>query len=77
LVLFCEFNIAIIAGLFSIFFGKLAPRGWAAMLTILAVVFYTLLVGQQSSSPAWLNLAEHGWAALSSDGEKMWLQVQR
>jgi competence protein ComEC len=39
------FNIAIIAGLFSIFFGKLAPRGWAALLTILAVVFYTLLVG--------------------------------
>jgi competence protein ComEC len=39
------FNIAIIAGLFSIFFGKLVPRGWAALLTILAVVFYTLLVG--------------------------------
>ena len=39
------FNIAIIAGLFSIFFGKLAPRGWAALLTILTVVFYTLLVG--------------------------------
>ena len=39
------FNIAIVAGLFSIFFGKLAPRGWAALLTILAVVFYTLLVG--------------------------------
>jgi competence protein ComEC len=39
------FNIAIIAGLFSIFFGKLAPRGWAALLTILAVIFYTLLVG--------------------------------
>jgi competence protein ComEC len=39
------FNIAIIAGLFSIFFGKLAPRGWAALLSILAVVFYTILVG--------------------------------
>jgi hypothetical protein len=32
---------------------------------------------QQSDSPAWLNLAEHGWAALSSDGQKMWLQVER
>ena len=32
---------------------------------------------QQSSSPAWLNLAEHGWAALTSDGQKMWLQVER
>ena len=39
------FNIAIVAGLFSIFFGKLFPRGWAALLTILAVIFYTLLVG--------------------------------
>ena len=39
------FNIAIVAGLFSVFFGKLLPRGWAALLTILAVVFYTLLVG--------------------------------
>ncbi len=32
---------------------------------------------QQSNSPAWLNLAEHGWAALTSDGQKMWLQVER
>ncbi len=39
------FNIAIVAGLFSVFFGKLARRGWAALLTILAVVLYTLLVG--------------------------------
>ena len=39
------FNIAIIAGLFAIFFGKLFPRGWAALLTILSVTLYTLLVG--------------------------------
>jgi competence protein ComEC len=39
------FNIAIIAGLFAIFFGKLFPRGWAALFTIVSVTFYTLLVG--------------------------------
>jgi len=37
-----------IAGLFSIFFGRLFPRGWAALLTILAVVFYTLLEASHS-----------------------------
>jgi len=43
------FNIAIVAGLFSVFFGKLARRGWAVLLTILAVVLYTLLVGASPS----------------------------
>jgi hypothetical protein len=32
---------------------------------------------QQSSSPAWLNLAEHGWAAITSDGQKMRVEMER
>jgi hypothetical protein len=32
---------------------------------------------QQSDGPAWLNLAEHGWAVITSDGQKMWIEVER
>jgi hypothetical protein len=31
----------------------------------------------QAGSPAWLNLAEHGWVELVSDGEKMWVEVEK
>jgi len=32
---------------------------------------------QESNSQPWLNLAEHGWVELVSDGEKMWAEVEK
>jgi competence protein ComEC len=32
---------------------------------------------QQNSSPAWLNLTEHGWVSIASDGKSLWSQVER
>jgi len=47
------FNIAIVAGLFSLLFSKLfssiIPRLWMPLLVIAAIAFYTILVGAQPS----------------------------
>jgi len=39
------FNMSVLSGLFLALFGRLLPRGWAAVCAALAVTFYTLLVG--------------------------------
>lgn len=39
------FNMTVLSGLFLALFGRLLPRGWAALAAALAITFYTLLVG--------------------------------
>lgn len=39
------FNMSVLSGLFLALFGRLLPRGWAAVCAALAISFYTLLVG--------------------------------
>lgn len=39
------FNMSVLSGLFLALFGRLLPRGWAAVCAALAITFYTLLVG--------------------------------
>ncbi len=39
------FNMAILSGLFIQLFGRVLPRAWAALAAVLAILFYTLLVG--------------------------------
>lgn len=39
------FNMSLLSGLFLALFGRLLPRGWAALAAGLAIAFYTLLVG--------------------------------
>jgi competence protein ComEC len=39
------FNMTILAGLFTIIFGRLLSRWWAALAALLAIAAYTLLVG--------------------------------
>jgi competence protein ComEC len=43
------FNIAILAGLFSGLFGRIFSRWWALVISILAIGFYTVLVGAAPS----------------------------
>ncbi len=43
------FNIAILAALFSKLFGKILSRWWATLAAILAIAFYTILVGAAAS----------------------------
>ncbi len=56
------FNIAILAALFSRMFSRLFTRWWAALLTVLAITFYSLLVG---ASPSVLRAAVMGCLALT------------
>jgi competence protein ComEC len=41
------FNIAIIAALISRYFKRIFPFGWDALASVIAIVFYTVLVGAQ------------------------------
>lgn len=56
------FNIALLAGLFMGLFGRLLPRWWALLVTLLALTAYTLLVGAE---PAVVRAAIMGSLALA------------
>jgi competence protein ComEC len=58
------FNIAILAALFSRLFGSFLTRGWATIAAILAVIFYTLLVG---ATPSVVRAAIMGSLALVAE----------
>jgi competence protein ComEC len=55
------FNMSILAALFLGLFGRVLPRGWAALAAILALAFYSLLVG---GNPAVVRAALMGAAAV-------------
>ncbi len=58
------FNIAILAELFSRLFGKVLSRWWATLAAILAVLFYTILVG---ATPSVVRAAIMGSLALIAE----------
>jgi len=55
------FNMAVLSGLFVAMFGRIFPRAWAALLAVLAIGFYTLLVG---ANPAVVRAAVMGGMAI-------------
>jgi competence protein ComEC len=55
------FNMAVLSGLFVALFGRILPRAWAALCAVLAISFYTLLVG---ANPAVVRAAVMGGMAI-------------
>jgi hypothetical protein len=55
-----------LADLFSSLFSKLLGARRGALAAALGITFYTLLRTDQS-----------GWIEVSTDGEQMWVEVQR
>lgn len=55
------FNIAILAGLFTLLFSRLAGRWWGALLAAVGIALYTLLVGAEASV---VRAALMGWLGL-------------
>ncbi len=55
------FNMAVLSGLFVALFGRILPRAWAALCVVLAISFYTLLVG---ANPAVVRAAVMGGLAI-------------
>jgi hypothetical protein len=60
------FNIAIVAGLFMRLFGRLFGRWRGALVAVLGIAIYILL-----------RTDRDGWIELATDGEQMWVQVER
>jgi len=57
----CGFNIAILAGLFTLFFSRLLGRWRGAAVAALGIAFYTVLVGAGASV---VRAALMGWLSL-------------
>ena len=55
------FNIAVLAGLFTLLFSRVAGRWWGALLAAVGIAFYTLLVGAGASV---VRAALMGWVGL-------------
>lgn len=55
------FNMAVLSGLFVLIFRRFLPRLWAALAAVLAITFYTLLVG---ANPAVVRAALMGGLAV-------------
>ncbi|MEN4010620.1 MAG: ComEC/Rec2 family competence protein [Bellilinea sp.] len=55
------FNMTVLSALFLTLFGRLLPRGWAALCAVTAISFYTLLVG---ANPAVVRAALMGGLAV-------------
>ncbi len=55
------FNMTVLSALFLTLFGRLLPRGWAALSAVAAIAFYTLLVG---ANPAVIRAAVMGGLAV-------------
>jgi hypothetical protein len=57
---------AIVAGLFMRLFGQLFGRWRGALVAVLGIAIYILL-----------RTDRDGWIELATDGEQMWVQVER
>ena len=57
----CGFNIAILAGLFTMLFSRLLGRWRGAAVAVLGIAFYTLLVG---AGPSVVRAAVMGWLSV-------------
>jgi hypothetical protein len=77
---------AVLSGLFVALFGRFLPRAWAGLCAVLAISFYTLLVGanpavlvagRAEAHDNWLSPSHFGHVELVSDGERMWVRVER
>ena len=74
IIVISGFNITILAALFAMIFGRLLGRWRGAMAALVAIVLYTILVGADA---AVVRVDQECWIHLTTDGEGMWVEVER